>query len=279
MATVDAIHIAQQTLIGQLARALVKLLMPRVGTKPKTSELVSLLYPTIKASRRQQALLADSAHAAFRKDAGVDTPIVSVTIRDYLPEHLESGLGHAYDETTDLAVDDVKGIVGVADKHSSNAYRNTMQAYAIHDEAVIGWARVSVGSFTCNWCLTLISRGPVYNTAKTAGENDSYHNYDDCQVVPVFSKTPWDYPGGDVAKQALADYQAGLLSKPRATGKNPRTGAVDDAVNAELTAVRARIQTLEAATPQSESAKKYVAAQLARNRKQLVALTGATTPS
>lgn len=84
--------------------------------------------------------------------------------------------------------------------------------------AVRGWARVATGDETCAWCLMLVSRGPVYQSARTAGLdlddeeaaiagdaeiNDAmtrWHIGCDCKVVPVFNNTKWS--GRDAQKRA-----------------------------------------------------------------------------
>lgn len=84
-----------------------------------------------------------------------------------------------------------------------------------------GWARVATGRETCAWCLMLISRGPVYYAAETAGLNvsdetalrmiaagedvsdfmDDWHTGCDCKVVPVFKHQAW--PGEKARFEAL----------------------------------------------------------------------------
>jgi hypothetical protein len=84
-----------------------------------------------------------------------------------------------------------------------------------------GWARVATGSHPCAWCLMLVSRGPVYMDASTAGlDLDSYsaqkfiaagqdvsdymqewHTNCHCIVVPVFKTKSW--PGQAAADKAL----------------------------------------------------------------------------
>jgi hypothetical protein len=86
---------------------------------------------------------------------------------------------------------------------------------------VLGWARVATGRETCAWCLMLVSRGPVYKGADSAGldlENDTakrmiaagedvsgfmeqWHVGCDCKVVPVFKETVW--PGRAAKDRAL----------------------------------------------------------------------------
>jgi hypothetical protein len=82
---------------------------------------------------------------------------------------------------------------------------------------VKGWARVATGRETCAWCLMLVSRGPVYEGAESAGLDlpdevaakmfgdadmedyyaditgymDEWHVGCDCKVVPVFDVMNW----------------------------------------------------------------------------------------
>lgn len=87
--------------------------------------------------------------------------------------------------------------------------------------AIRGWARVATGRETCAWCLMLVSRGPVYESARTAGlrmddsdaaeaiaedkaVNDAmneWHAGCDCKVVPVFKQGEW--AGAEAAQRAL----------------------------------------------------------------------------
>jgi hypothetical protein len=87
--------------------------------------------------------------------------------------------------------------------------------------AIRGWARVATGRETCSFCLMLVSRGPVYESARTAGlrmddsdaaeaiaedkdVNDAmneWHPGCDCKVVPVFHNSKW--VGAEAADRAL----------------------------------------------------------------------------
>lgn len=49
------------------------------------------------------------------------------------------------------------------------------------------YARVPTGAETCEFCIMLASRGPVYHTEETAGAYDHYHAHCDCMVVPFFN--------------------------------------------------------------------------------------------
>lgn len=78
---------------------------------------------------------------------------------------------------------------------------------------VQGWARVATGAETCGWCLMLVSRGPVFRSAKSAGASvnnrdamqmvgaqefnvaehmNAWHPGCDCKIVPVFDLEDWN---------------------------------------------------------------------------------------
>ncbi|WP_279020462.1 hypothetical protein [Mobiluncus mulieris] len=46
-----------------------------------------------------------------------------------------------------------------------------------------------MGATTCDFCLMLASRGPVYGSSETAGgEGNKYHDHCDCIPVPVVGR-------------------------------------------------------------------------------------------
>lgn len=48
------------------------------------------------------------------------------------------------------------------------------------------YARVPTGEETCDFCIMLASRGPVYHTEESAGAFDHWHAHCDCRVVPFW---------------------------------------------------------------------------------------------
>lgn len=62
----------------------------------------------------------------------------------------------------------------------------TVMQNARRDRRHPRFARVPAGAETCNFCLMLASRGPVYWTAETAGAMNHYHANCDCRIVPVW---------------------------------------------------------------------------------------------
>jgi hypothetical protein len=98
--------------------------------------------------------------------------------------------------------------------------------------AVRGWARIATGRETCEWCMMLVSRGPVYTTAAAAGlqgvsnteaqrlfrdksletygsditaSMEQWHDGCDCKVIPVFDRDNW--VGNDASWRAYRLWQ------------------------------------------------------------------------
>lgn len=66
----------------------------------------------------------------------------------------------------------------------------------------LGYARVLTGAESCSFCAMLASRGPVYESADSAGAIKVYHYGCDCVVRLVLKDEPWE---GMDEWQALAD--------------------------------------------------------------------------
>ncbi|BBC53817.1 putative capsid maturation protease [Mycobacterium phage PP] len=99
-------------------------------------------------------------------------------------------------------------------------FRDEVREARERNQPVQGWARVATGEETCAWCLMLISRGPVYRSAGSAGLDlddegaarmiaagedvrpfmEQWHTGCDCKVVPVFDIGSW--AGFDAWKRA-----------------------------------------------------------------------------
>ena len=110
--------------------------------------------------------------------------------------------------------------------------------YAKAATKIVGWARVATGDETCGWCWMLVSRGPVYTDAASAGLDNPVDDIDalevlgttngsqdlktlevaarghmtewhpgcDCIAVPVFDRNNW--VGRDTHRRALEDWKA-----------------------------------------------------------------------
>ncbi|OLT27752.1 hypothetical protein BJF83_17355 [Nocardiopsis sp. CNR-923] len=93
----------------------------------------------------------------------------------------------------------IEDALGVALRHASAGGREGMVDAARHDPKALGYARITVGTENCAFCLMLVSRGPVYRSESAAllrdGTSEPYHDRCDCIAVPVFDRDDW--PGRD----------------------------------------------------------------------------------
>ena len=80
------------------------------------------------------------------------------------------------------------------DYEVKKASANAVIAAGAQDKRTPRYARVPSGTETCLFCLMLASRGFVYRTPKTAGEDGHYHANCDCRIVPSWK---YDIEGYD----------------------------------------------------------------------------------
>src|SRR5690606_38576725 len=156
---------------------------------PKTvRDLAKAIFPEVVKSRGRQEDLARRVYEAAKADAGLPEPIKSPGTREYTLEGLEKGIDEALKVSGNesLTARDLESVANTADMHSRNAFRNRMTAYSVNDDDVLGWARVDPVTPTCEFCRLLISRGPVYKTAKTADDRKQQHNGCNCVRKPIF---------------------------------------------------------------------------------------------
>ncbi len=80
----------------------------------------------------------------------------------------------------------------------------------------VRFARVTTGAETCAFCYMLASRGAVYHTRRTAGEQSHYHRGCDCKIVPGFEDDRFAEivegydPEGMYDRMSLIEKQTGL---------------------------------------------------------------------
>ncbi|ATN88086.1 capsid maturation protease [Mycobacterium phage Cindaradix] len=205
---------------------------PRLSLRDWLSFL-EVLYPEVYQKRLEAAELARQFHDSERRRHGrkfqprflveydfkefvLDMePARELMQREMAPP---SALG-------DVALRAVRSVENAGRKQIIRAVEDDPQTGTVK-----GWARVATGRETCAWCLMLISRGPVYSSAESAGldlddqsaaevfrdsggdlnklaayvdANDlmkEWHTGCDCKVVPVYDRANW--PGRDAYKRA-----------------------------------------------------------------------------
>uniref|UniRef100_A0AAU8GQ43 Capsid maturation protease n=1 Tax=Mycobacterium phage QTRlifeCrisis TaxID=3136627 RepID=A0AAU8GQ43_9VIRU len=218
---------------------------------------LDLLFPEIQRRRTEASVLArrfyDSQRAQHHPDLPRnDRPLEGTTFEKFV-ENMDPARERMQqadtrgDALTHLTLRAVREVENAGRQQIIHAVENDPEPRVLR-----GWARVATGRETCAWCLMLISRGPTYVRAETAGldldtehalelfeNNDQetyfadiggeikqWHTGCDCKVIPVFRNEDWFGKEaadraldlwGDATKEAIALEDKGLVHK---SGKN-----------------------------------------------------------
>ena len=231
---------------------------PKLGI-PDWLSFLGTLYPHVEAQREQAATLARTFYDSQREMHYPELPRNDQFLEPYSMERFVADMAPARKRMAqpDSPQDAVAQVAAQAVRAVENAGRQQI-IHAVEDDTTLGqlqeqavakrgqqgkthkdvppdervvrgWARVATGRETCAWCLMLISRGPVYTGADSAGLDLSdrdvtkawnisggglesffseiddhmqqWHPNCDCKVVPVFKTKSW--PGKAEADRAL----------------------------------------------------------------------------
>lgn len=189
--------------------------------------LLSLIFPEIQRQREAAATLAREFYDAQRagNHPGLprnDRSLEGTQFKDFVQNmeparklmSMEGSPDHA---VSTLTLRSIREVENAGRQQIIHAVQNDPQPKIIR-----GWARVATGRETCAWCLMLVSRGPVYQSAENAGlgitdetasrmiaagtdvsgDMQEWHQGCDCIVVPVF-KTEQNWDGKAASDRAL----------------------------------------------------------------------------
>lgn len=211
------------------------------------SQLLDLLFPIVDSARVQSAALGRDFYDKQRELHFPDEPRHDRTLEVYDFDWFEEAMAPELDDFLKEGVSDAVSVRLAlrASKEAETGGRRQIMHAVETDEVVQGWARVATGKETCEFCLTMISRGPVYQSASGAGLDMSdasavelwnrgdpaafrelmkrWHTGCDCLVVPVFSRKSW--PGRDEflrAQQIWKDHSKLVAQNPEL--QQPRNG-------------------------------------------------------
>lgn len=220
----------------------------RFFTAPKLSvanwlQALSMVWPQISLYRDQASTLArefydsqrDSAHPSLvRNDRPLEGNDFQTFVKNMEPTRQRMSQESSPDRAlASFALRSVREVENAGRQQIIHAVENDdglaelqkVEAEAKPDaepKVIRGWTRVATGRYTCAWCLMLISRGPTYLGADTAGLDlpdetaqkmiaagedvseymQQWHDGCDCKVVPVFKSEGWF--GEADSKRALA---------------------------------------------------------------------------
>ncbi|AGT13832.1 capsid maturation protease [Mycobacterium phage Wheeler] len=215
--------------------------------------LLDLLFPEIQRRRTEASVLArrfyDSQRAQHHPDLPRnDRPLEGTTFEKFV-ENMDPARERMQqadtrgDALTHLTLRAVREVENAGRQQIIHAVENDPEPRVLR-----GWARVATGRETCAWCLMLISRGPTYVRAETAGldldtehalelfenkdqetyfadiggEIKQWHTGCDCKVIPVFRNEDWFGKEaadraldlwGDATKEAIDLEDKGLVHK------------------------------------------------------------------
>lgn len=211
----------QALLAAQMARQVLRVwrdLMNPARVDASWPAVRAALMPIVQQAREQSAALARAAYTDARRDAGVqddgfDPPGPLQLAIDRLESALdvtgpvEFKKAIAAGKTPQQAMDAAAvRMVGSTQYLALEGGRSVMKRSIEADERATGWARVTDND-PCYWCAMLASRGPVYKSAKTAGDprrdGTAYHDHCACQAWPAFTL---DEPFVGVAESLYDDW-------------------------------------------------------------------------
>lgn len=180
----------------------------------------SALMPIVQQARAQSSVLAQAAYREARAEAGVGAdgfepsgplPLAIKRLESALdvtgPVEFKKAIaaGKSPQQAMDAAA---VRMVGSTQYLALEGGRSVMKESIDADERATGWARVT-DSDPCAWCAMLASRGPVYKSAKTAGDprqgGNRYHDHCSCQAWPAFTN---DEPFIGIAEKLYDDWLA-----------------------------------------------------------------------
>lgn len=146
------------------------------------------------------ASLAAEWYDAQASAAGARLP-EAITVTTYSDDQVERVARY---QAGKLASGDVAGFAAACAEFLENGVRRslneTVLANARRDRADgVRFARVPTGTETCSFCYMLASRGAVYESRETAGEQRHFHRHCDCKIVPGF--------GGDRFAEIVEGYR------------------------------------------------------------------------
>lgn len=211
-------YVGRKTGITQrVARLVLRLLSPFLRPRLSRADwetLMFILYPHVEQGRYESAQLGREFFDSQREQnigERLDVFLAGYE-REWFKEAMEPSYARIVVENAreDAAVDLINRVV----KEVENGGRKTLIRAVQSDQRAVGWARYDPIPPTCAFCTMLISRGPVYLSAKTAGLNTDdataeqlfaaknqqaldalatrFHPGCTCAVIPVYDEDNWE---------------------------------------------------------------------------------------
>jgi hypothetical protein len=229
--TLDEYAKAQAAISADIAR---RVLAVKTAKRvfPKTNNgwltFLRLVFPTIYKARMKSAELGRKFYDSERERHFPKEDRHDILLADYRQEWFFEDMFPAREQFLKPGAEDAAfeeaalRAVKVVENGGRRTIIRPITSEEAQDPVVKGWARVATGKETCGFCWMLVSRGPVYLSAASAGldlgdtraqqlidQGDQaalaeatrrFHAGCDCLIVPVFKKSDW--PGMEAWKRA-----------------------------------------------------------------------------
>lgn len=191
----------------EVAAIAAQFLVPKMSSSVWV-QFLRLLFPRVLRAREKSARIARQFYDSQRAEHNPGLPPHEIFLAKYKLEWFTEAMEpeRAAFSKPGASEDARARVIGRILKEVENGGRRTIlrpvddEDPDIKDPIALGYARVATGRETCGWCWMLVSRGPVYRSRESAGEEKKFHPMCDCKIVPVFDRQNW--PGRDAFLKA-----------------------------------------------------------------------------
>lgn len=174
---------------------------------------LDLVWPDVQTARRESAELGRAFLDGQRAEKKPKLPRHDALLAGYRKEWFAEAMEPVRKPFTEVKDGAAEMAALRAATEVENGGRRTIIRAVEDDREAVAWARVATGRETCEFCLTMISRGPAFLSAEGAGLNADdttaielwrrgdhaaldelmtrWHPGCDCKVVPVFDRRDW----------------------------------------------------------------------------------------
>jgi len=198
----------QQLIVSEFLQFIAPILYLYQGREVDDSmweELLSLLILPTARARTASAQLALDFFIAQREAEGATgdftpgepRPLTGALFRKIMNQKRDNM------RASNTSSEELAALAARAVKLVENGGRETMMSSVHRDDTVIGWARYDPKPPTCGFCVTMISRGPVYKSEISAGGRTQWHDNCSCKVVAVRDANSWPGREGFLKAEAL----------------------------------------------------------------------------
>lgn len=154
---------------------------------PSAVEAIEQLFESLCATSAYSAGELAAAFYDTLREGSVGKRIGAKAYPSHASESTRRLYQAALEKAAEGKADEIANMLAARISYEiKRAAGDTVMANAKADPRKVRFARVPTGAETCGFCMMLASRGFVYASAKTAGENGHYHANCDCRIVPSF---------------------------------------------------------------------------------------------